>query len=100
VPGCCQKIKHAPDAFLIDGQGLAHPRRFGIASHLGLFLNKPTIGVALRTSTTVKPIFISVGNNCRLKDAIKITLACTAGFRIPKPTRIADHLVSKLKLKT
>jgi len=41
-----EKLKAEPDAFVIDGQGIAHPRRFGIASHLGLFFDKPTIGCA------------------------------------------------------
>jgi deoxyribonuclease V len=41
-----EKLKTTPDAFIIDGQGIAHPRRFGIAAHLGLFFDKPTIGCA------------------------------------------------------
>lgn len=41
-----EKVRARPDVFLIDGQGVAHPRKFGLACHVGLALNKPTIGVA------------------------------------------------------
>jgi deoxyribonuclease V len=41
-----EKLKSRPDIFIIDGQGIAHPRRLGLAAHLGLFFNKPTIGCA------------------------------------------------------
>ncbi len=141
-----EKLKTEPDVFIIDGQGIAHPRRLGLAAHLGLFLDKPTIGCAksrltgtfddppnekgaytllkdkknakcktsresrtasdkiigavVRTRTNVKPLFVSVGNKCLLKDAIRITLACTTKYRLPEPTRLAHQLVSKLKPKT
>jgi deoxyribonuclease V len=139
-----EKLKIKPDVFIIDGQGIAHPRRLGLAAHLGLFFNKPTIGCAksrligsyeepglqkgaytllkdkketantehsaedpaietigavLRTRSNVKPVFVSVGNKCLLKDVIEVTLSCAVRYRLPEPTRLAHQLVSKLKLK-
>jgi len=140
-----EKLRKQPDVFIIDGQGIAHPRRLGLAAHLGLFFDRPTIGCAksrligqfqepppekgaysfltdekitrlrtnderrtasdevigavLRTRTNVKPVFVSVGHKCRLKDVIEITLACTTKYRLPEPTRLAHQLVSGLKLK-
>ena len=126
-----EKLKTEPDVFIIDGQGIAHPRRLGLAAHLGLFFDKPTIGCAksrltgyfedpplekgaytllkdkttdetigavVRTRTNVKPVFVSVGNKCLLKDAIEIILSCATKYRLPEPTRLADLEASKLKL--
>jgi len=132
APACLaavEKLKNEPDIFVVDGQGIAHPRRLGLASHLGLFFDKPTIGcakskligtfiqpplekgaytplkdkdeiigVVIRTRANVEPVFVSVGNKCLLRDAIKVTLDCTTRYRIPEPTRLAHQLVSKLRL--
>ena len=46
IQAVCKKLTVEPDLILVDGQGIAHPRRIGLASHLGLLWDKPTIGCA------------------------------------------------------
>jgi len=72
APACIaavEKLKNKPDVFLIDGQGIAHPRRLGLASHLGLFFDRPTIGCAKsRLTGTYKEPALQKGKYSLLKD--------------------------------
>lgn len=123
-----EKLKITPDVILFDGQGIAHPRRLGIASHMGLILDRPTIGcgksrlcgryeepeltrgscsplidrretigTVLRTKDKTKPIFVSPGHRISIESSLKIVLKCLDGYRLPKPTRLADRYVASLK---
>jgi len=122
------RLRTEPDLILIDGHGRAHPRLFGIASHIGVLLDKPTIGCAksllvgehqepgreagstaslwfkgervgevLRTRDGVKPIYVTTGHRIALDSAVELVKRCADGFRIPKPTREADHYVRELR---
>lgn len=122
------RLKTEPDLILIDGHGRAHPRLFGIACHMGVLLDKPTIGCAksllvgehgdpgkragstaplwfkgervgevLRTRDNVKPIYVTTGHRVSLTSAVEFVKQCCDGYRIPKPTREADHYVGELR---
>jgi deoxyribonuclease V len=124
-----KKLHVQPDVFLVDGQGFAHPYRCGFASHLGLAIGKPTIGVAKsklfgeveRTEngnevvslkhkdevvgamvTTIygrKPLYVSVGHMISLETAIKIVRHCTCHNRIPEPILKAHEIATLEKQK-
>ena len=62
------RLRRTPDLVIFDGQGIAHPRGIGLASHLGLFLDIPTIGCAkTRLCGTYEPVGERVGNHADLR---------------------------------
>ncbi|WP_373528512.1 deoxyribonuclease V [Nostoc sp.] len=96
-----EKIKITPDIILCDGQGIAHPRRLGIASHLGLLIDMPTIGVAksllvgkheelAETKGSQQPLIYkgeTIGAVLRSRTGVK-PLYISNGHRISLPTAI------------
>jgi deoxyribonuclease V len=59
-----------------------------------LIFNNMIVGVALRTKSNVKPVYVSIGHKIDLSSAINWVLQCCRGYRIPEPCRLA-HLISK-----
>ncbi|MCJ7730269.1 MAG: deoxyribonuclease V [Sedimentisphaerales bacterium] len=85
-----EKLKCKPDIFIIDGQGIAHPRRLGIASHLGLFFDKPTIGCAKsRLTGSFEEPALEKGAYSPLKDGEEII-----GAVVRTRTNVAPVFVS------
>lgn len=97
-----EHLETAPDLVMVDGQGRAHPRRFGIASHLGVLLDRPTIGCAKRLLTgepgelplsrgSLSPLMAGseqVGYAVRTKDKVNpVYVSC--GHRVSNETAAA-----------
>lgn len=123
-----KRLKAMPDVFLVDGQGIAHPLRCGFASHLGLAIDKPTIGVAksllcgkigefseeglapitdkgeiigaaVVTVSGKKPVYVSVGHKVSLNRAIAIVRHFSHRNRVPEPIREAHQIANEEKKK-
>lgn len=122
-----KKLRKNFDLLMVDGNGLLHPFRAGFACHLGVIVNKPSIGIAkkllcgnvaewknrwapiidrneiigaaVKTSPRAKPIYVSIGHKISLNTAIRITLWATRkGFKLPEPIRQA-HLVANKAIR-
>jgi deoxyinosine 3'endonuclease (endonuclease V) len=107
-------LKNLFDVLLIDGHGILHPRKCGLASYVGIMIDKPTIGVAknllcgsilessyVEYNKTIlgytikknnrKDIYVSVGHKISLETSIDIVKKLTKKSEFfPEPLRIAD----------
>ncbi len=117
-----KKLNERADVVLVDGNGILHPRKFGLACYVGLKTNTPTIGIAknllcgdvvdnrvivdnefrgviLRTNNTNKPIYVSPGHLINIKSAVETVRKSIVGHRLPEPIWLA-HKLSKQKLRS
>jgi len=112
------------DVLLVNGHGVAHPRGYGLASHVGLALDVPSIGVAGRRLVGEEgvmvegqapiryggrvvgvklrmgghsPIYVSVGHRVSLESSVRIVRRTMSDGRFPEPLREAHRLVNMLR---
>lgn len=115
------KLETKPDILIVDGNGILHPRRIGLASHVGILLDQVTIGIAknlllgelsgdkiivdkeiravqLQTRSFSKPIFISPGHRISLKTSVEIVKKCLREpHKLPEPLYFAHKYANKIK---
>ncbi|MHA1409529.1 MAG: endonuclease V [Candidatus Odinarchaeia archaeon] len=120
-------IKEKPDIVMINSHGIAHPQFCGCATYVGVLTNKSTIGIAkrilvgkkiklsnmfnghlieyqkkivgavLNPDIKSKRIIVSPGHKISLKTAVKITLKCLKGGRLPLPIKLAHQEAEKTR---
>ena len=117
------KLEKKPDLLLVDGNGILHPRRFGIACYLGITLNIPTIGIAkklligrvenerifvseelrgikLEAKIGSNPIYVSPGHKISVQKSFEIAKNCIRPpHKLPEPLHLAHKFVNRAKNK-
>jgi deoxyribonuclease V len=116
-----REIKHDIDILMVDGFGINHPRRCGIATHVGVKLDIPTIGVGksflcgeacgdgyicqagervgkmVYSGTSKRPVYVSPGHKITLDTAVEVVTRCIRSGRIPIPARLAHEYVTSVR---
>jgi deoxyribonuclease V len=123
-----KKLKTKPDVILINGQGIAHPIFCGIASHVGVLLDIPSIGVAqnklcgefkeprkvgeksvimfenkkvgyaYKSQEDCRPLIISPGHKVSLETSLEIVKSTIKNHKLPEPIFISHSLANKIKI--
>ncbi len=115
-------LEHDPDLVLIDGNGYLHMRRLGLASHAGVALDVPTVGVAknllvgeveagdfpkavrdegellgyeVRTKEGCNPVYVSPGHRVSHETSVELVERFVDGHKLPEPIFLADKRVGE-----
>ena len=121
------KLKNRPDILMVDGAGINHPRGAGIATHVGVALDVPTIGITkkilcgtgeepvqvgdaapllykgtavgwlLKSNRRARPIIVAPGHRVSLESSLSIVKSCLRGHKLPEPARLAHLYVDEEK---
>ncbi|CAD7768067.1 Endonuclease V [Candidatus Methanoperedenaceae archaeon GB50] len=121
------KLPEKPELLMIDGCGINHPRSAGLATHIGVALDLPTIGVAksilcgtseelvgagefcplrynnrdvgwvLKSKKNCNPIIVAPGHRVSMKSSLEIVRHCLRGYKLPEPTRQAHIYANFVK---
>lgn len=122
-----QKVEARPQLLLVDGHGIAHPRKLGLASHVGLALDVPTVGVAksvlvgeyekpeavgeasnlrfdgetlgkvLKSKKNCNPIFVSPGHRVSVETSLETVKKCLRNHKLPEPLFRAHQYANEIK---
>lgn len=122
-----RKLKNPPDILMVDGAGINHPRSAGIATHIGVALDVPTIGITkkilcgsgdepsqvgeanpliyevnrvgwlLKSSKRSRAIVVASGHRVSLESSLAIVKKCLRGHKLPESIRLAHEYVNRLK---
>ena len=117
------RLENKPDIMLFDGNGVLHPRRCGLASHMGILLDQPSIGIAkqlfigevknnkvyvdneARAEVIVskehsKPLYISPGHKISLKTSVEVVKKCFRfPHKLPEPLHLAHRFADETREK-
>jgi deoxyribonuclease V len=118
-----RKLESSYDVLIVNGHGILHPRRMGLASFVGLLVDSPTIGVAKRllcgeetgddrfvsidhdicgkkiVGQGNKCIYVSVGHKMSLESSVRLIKELTIGKNFfPEPLTIADRMSRKFRI--
>ena len=117
------KLENKPDVLIFAGNGILHPRRFGLASHIGVLQDQASIGIAkhllvgevrgqsvyvdneLRAELVVtrehaKPVYVSPGHKISLKTSVQIVKNCMVfPHKMPEPLHLAHRYAAEIRDK-